>query len=90
MISKILSSLIFSLFIEQNIYFQETCFAYTTSEPKFMVCRGINTAKFFAVSLGNYEVLILQKKSNFMIAFCPLIFQRYKIIVLLLTKATIQ
>ena len=37
-ISKILSSLIFSLFIEQNIFFPETCFAYTISEPKFTVC----------------------------------------------------
>ena len=38
-ISKILSSLIFSLFIEQNIFFPETCFAYTISEPKFTVCK---------------------------------------------------
>ena len=37
-ISKIISSLIFSLFIEQNIFFPETCFAYTISEPKFTVC----------------------------------------------------
>ena len=37
-ILKILSSLIFSLFIEQNIFFLETCFAYTISEPKFTVC----------------------------------------------------
>ena len=37
-ISKILSFLIFSLFIEQNIFFPETCFAYTISEPKFTVC----------------------------------------------------
>ena len=36
-ISKILFSLIFSLFIEQNIFFPETCFAYTISEPKFTV-----------------------------------------------------
>ena len=38
-ISKILSSLIFSLFIEQNIFFPETCFGYTISEPKFTVCK---------------------------------------------------
>ena len=37
-ISKILSSLIFSLFIEQNIFFPETCFAYNISKPKFTVC----------------------------------------------------
>ena len=37
-ISKILSSLIFSLFIEQNIFFPETCFACTISQPKFTVC----------------------------------------------------
>ena len=37
-ISKILSSLIFSLFIERNIFFLETCFAYTISEPKFTMC----------------------------------------------------
>ena len=37
-ISKILSSLIFSLFIKQNIFFPETCFAFTISEPKFKVC----------------------------------------------------
>ena len=36
-ISKILSSLIFSSFIEQNIFFPEICFAYTISEPKFTV-----------------------------------------------------
>ena len=36
-ISKILSSLIFSLFIEQNIFFPETCFAYPISEQKFTV-----------------------------------------------------
>ena len=36
-VSKILSSLIFSLFIEQNIFFPETCFAYTITEPKFTV-----------------------------------------------------
>ena len=33
-ISKILSSLVFFLFIEQNIFFPEICFAYTISEPK--------------------------------------------------------
>ena len=37
MISKILSSLINSVFIEQHIFFPETCFAYTISEPKFTV-----------------------------------------------------
>ena len=48
MISKILSSLIFSLIVEQNIFLPETCFAYTISEPKFTVCfihfleKGIN------------------------------------------------
>ena len=31
------SFLIFSLFIEQNIFFPEICFAYTISEPKFTV-----------------------------------------------------
>ena len=36
-ISKILSSLIFSLIIEQNIFFPETYNAFTISEPKFMV-----------------------------------------------------
>ena len=36
-ISKIFSSLIFSLSIEQNIFFSETCFAYTISEPRFTV-----------------------------------------------------
>ena len=37
-ISKILSSPILSLFIEQNIFFPETYNAYTISEPKFTVC----------------------------------------------------
>ena len=37
-ISEILSSLIFSLIVEQNIYFPETCFAHTISELKFTVC----------------------------------------------------
>ena len=36
-ISKILFSLIFSLFIKQNIFFTETCFACTISEQKFTV-----------------------------------------------------
>ena len=28
-------------FIEKNIFFPETCFAYPISEQKFMVCPGI-------------------------------------------------
>ena len=43
-ISNILSSLIFSLFIEQYILFPETCFANIISEPKFMVC--LNTRSY--------------------------------------------
>ena len=46
-ISKILSSLIFSLFIEQNIFFPETCFAYCISEPKFTVCSRFVHFHFF-------------------------------------------
>ena len=48
-ISKILSSPIFSLFIEQNIFFPETYNAYTISEPKFTVCIGqfLNVGSFF-------------------------------------------
>ena len=41
-ISKILSSPILSLFIEQNIFFPETYNAYTISEPKFTVCPVMN------------------------------------------------
>ena len=47
-ISKILSSLIFSLFIEQNIFSPDTCFAYTISEPKFTVWR-VYLFNFWAV-----------------------------------------
>ena len=36
-ISKILSSTVYSIFIEQNIFFPASCFAYTISEPKFAV-----------------------------------------------------
>ena len=36
-ISKILFPLILSSFIEQNIFFTETCFACTSSEQKFTV-----------------------------------------------------
>ena len=39
-ISKILSSLIFSLFIEQNTFFPEACFTYPNSEQKFAVWVG--------------------------------------------------
>ena len=35
--SKILFPLLLHTFIEQNIFFPETCFAYSISEPKFMV-----------------------------------------------------
>ena len=37
-ISKILSSPTFLSFIVQNIFFPETCFAFTISEPKFTGC----------------------------------------------------
>ena len=54
-ISKILSSLIFSLFIEQNIFFPETCFAYPISEQKFMVWKGfkpLSSNSTFWLSFG--------------------------------------
>ena len=38
MISKILFPLLLYAFIEQNILFPETCFAYPISEQKFTVC----------------------------------------------------
>ena len=41
-ISKIFSSLIFSSFIEQNIFFPGTCFAFTISEPKMQGVYQIN------------------------------------------------
>ena len=37
-ISKILSSPILSLLVEQKIFFPRTCFAFTISKPKFTVC----------------------------------------------------
>ena len=37
-ISKILFPLFLYTFIEQNIFFPETCFAHPISEQKFMVC----------------------------------------------------
>ena len=40
MISKILFPLLLYTFIEQNIFFPESCFAYPIFEQKFMVCFG--------------------------------------------------
>ena len=42
-ISKILFPLLLYTFIEQNIFFPETCFAYPISEQKFTVCAPLIT-----------------------------------------------
>ena len=67
-ISKILSSLVFSLFIEQNIFFPETCFACIISEPKFTVCDAL-----FQLTMPSWvKVMIYQNTSSFF-RFCLLI-----------------
>ena len=55
-ISKILFSLIFSLFIEKNIFLSNTCFVYSFSEPKFMVCPILfdNLGTFHHTSTNNH------------------------------------
>ena len=39
--SKIFPPLLLTVKVDQNIFFPETCFASTISEPEFTVCRGL-------------------------------------------------
>ena len=90
---KILFPLVFSTFIEQNIFLPETCFAYTISEPNFMVCLG-SARKSIWLSQGSFYFYLTQ---NFMFPYwirkkllCQQYHQKWNTVTMLWSKSKVH